>query len=85
MQYTYENTRSLPTERLIEIYDARSAQTDPGLSFFREEIHRREQQQMEHRILELTNSMATMTRRIEIATYIAVACGIVSLCIAVFK
>ncbi|MEZ6130366.1 MAG: hypothetical protein R3C59_16910 [Planctomycetaceae bacterium] len=85
MQYSYANIRAMTMDRLIEIHDARSLQVDPGLDFFRNEIARREQESSTQLMTELTQSMAAMTRRIELATYIAMTSGVISLCIAIFK
>lgn len=61
MTYRYEDLRALSKDVLIREYDSLASTTQPGLSFFRDEIMRRQFEEQNNRMLSMTHQIRALT------------------------
>jgi hypothetical protein len=61
MAHSYADLRRMSMEDLLREYDRLAGSTEVGLSFYREEIARRELAEQSQQILTLTAAMRNMT------------------------
>ncbi|WP_345337564.1 hypothetical protein [Ferrimonas pelagia] len=73
----YENLSKMTLDELKGKYDALSGNTVPGLSFYREEIARRESSEQSTEMHRMTKSMKNMTAAILVMTVVNVFAVIV--------
>jgi hypothetical protein len=69
---SYEALRNLTDEELVQAFDDTAPNTQLGLSFFREELARRENALQYNNMLSLTKQMRGMTIIITVLTIINV-------------
>lgn len=61
MTYTYRELRALSMDELVGEYDSMASHTQPGLAFFRDEIMRRQFDEQNNRMLNMTQQIRTLT------------------------
>jgi hypothetical protein len=76
---SYDEFRGRSIEDLKKSYDRIAKTTSPGLSFYREEIARRESELLNHQMLSMTKHMRNMTIAISILTLVNVVAVLVPL------
>ena len=76
---SYDEFKKRSIEDLKETYDRIAKTTSPGLSFYRDEIARREAELMNKQMLSMTRHMRNMTIAISILTFVNVAAVLVPL------
>jgi hypothetical protein len=69
---TYKDLHKLTKEELEAKYDQVAKNTTAGLSFYREELARREAEEQNQRMLKMTQQMKNLTIAITILTVINV-------------
>ena len=72
MAPTIEQLRGKTTDQLIREHDAAATHTVVGISYYLEEIARREQAEQTHTMLQYTKQVRTMTVIVTVATIINV-------------
>lgn len=77
MSYTYRELRGTGKDKLIEEHDEHAKQAQPSVSYYLEEIYRRDQE-------ESTNSMLCFTKRIYWLTVIITIATIINILIFFF-
>jgi len=75
----YEAMKKLSLQELKVKYDQLATHTSPGLGFYREEIARRELEEINHEMLSMTKHMRNMTIAISIMTFVNVITVLVQL------
>ncbi len=73
MTHSYREFRELTKDELVREYDRLATSTQPGLSFIREELARREFEEQNQRMLKMTHQMRVMTIVITVLTFLNVA------------
>jgi len=77
---TYKELKQLSIDDLKQKYDKLSSSTQVGLSFYREEIARRESEKLNLDMVKMTAQMRNMTIVISIMTLVNVIAVILQLC-----
>lgn len=68
MAGTFEELQAMTKEQLIALYNRKSPSVQTGLGFVRDEIARREADELNGRMLALTKQMRDMTTAISVLT-----------------
>ena len=61
MTHTYRELRALSLDELVREYDSVAPTTQPGLAFFRDEIMRRQFEEQNDRMLDMTHQIRVLT------------------------
>jgi len=72
MTHSYAQLAALSKDQLIQEYDRVAGHTEPGLSFIREELWRRDIKEQNERLERMTKHIRLMTAAITILTIINV-------------
>ena len=61
MSYSLQELREIPTDELVRQHDATAAHTSVGVTYFLEELARRDRDAHDERMLKLTQTMTMLT------------------------
>ena len=78
MSYNYKELRGMGKDKLIEEHDNLAKHAQPSVSYYLEEIYRRDQE-------ESTNNMLCFTKRIYLLTVIITIATIINISIFILK
>ncbi len=67
---SFNTIKNLSIDQLKEKYDNIAKKTNPGISFYQDEIARRESEKLNLKMLEMTKQMRNMTIAISIMTLV---------------
>jgi hypothetical protein len=82
MAQTFEDLRNTSTEELKNRYDQIAGSTIVGLSFYREEIARRDAEAQNQLMLDFTKQVRDMTVAITVMTAVVLVLTILNVCLA---
>jgi hypothetical protein len=77
VSFSLEQLRGLPTEELVRRHDRLATNTSVGVSYYLEELARRDAAAQTQTIIELTEQMAASSRTVEALTRVIVKLTVV--------
>lgn len=84
MAHSYAELSNTPDNDLIAEHDKLARNTCPGVSYYLDELRRRENDTLCREMHSLNVQIASMTRRIEVLTWIAAICAVISVVVTLF-
>jgi len=85
MSYSLEQLRTCSKSELIDAHDRLAKSTSVGISYYLDEISRRDAQEVNDSMLKLTKSMHHYTMAMTVMTFVMLVATVVNVIIALCK